>query len=118
MCACMLCISCTSTNPGAGQAILEHQQRIDELEGRNRELESRIVQYEQVVRQSIESLTAIGDRAEGMGSKIDRIVYLFAEYKRTVEQVLRKLNNIQTSATSAPESSSSPDNNIYNSNGS
>ena len=118
MCACILCISCTSTNPGTRQPVLEHQQRIDELEGRNRDLEKRLTQYEQVVNQSIGSLEAVGNRAERMGDKIDRVVYLFAEYKRAVEHVLRILNNLQTPTTAAPESTGSPDNNIYNSNGS
>lgn len=111
MCACLLFIGCSSTNPGTRQVVIEHQRRIDELEGRNRELENRIAQYEQVVRQSIENLTAIGNRAEGMGNKIDRIIYLFAEYKRTVEQVIRSLNSIQTPAAAAPESIGNSSNN-------
>lgn len=92
---CLLSTSCCTNNESRGtdRIILEHQRRVTELEARNNELQRRLDAYGIAVERSVRELEAIGKRAGEMGERIDRIIYLYNEYKRQVEQLIRAYND-------------------------
>jgi chromosome segregation ATPase len=87
--------SCASTGNGSDNAILEHQQQLTELEGRNQELERRLAAYNNAVGDSIGQLEAIRARSTGLEGTLDETIQLFDEYQRAVEQLTRAYNDLQ-----------------------
>ena len=104
--------SCASTNAGIRPDVFEHQQRVTELEARNKQLEERLAKYDQVITNTVESIEAVRTRAGNMESTVDRIIRLFEEYKRLIEQILRDYNNLQTQTDTEDKSNSNTNNNI------
>ena len=86
---------CKSTRVSTDENILYYQRKIDELEATVRLYEQRITIADEQVRNDIESLKYLGERAETVGNKIDELIELFAEYQRGVEQLLRDYNTLR-----------------------
>jgi chromosome segregation ATPase len=85
--------SCATTKPGVDRTILEHQQQITELEERNQELERRLAQYDDAVRNAVNDLTDIRTRSIGMEGTIDEVIQLFNEYQRRVDELAQAYNH-------------------------
>ena len=86
---------CKSTRVSADENILYYQRKIDELEATVRLYEQRITVADEQIRNDIESLKYLGERAKTVGDTIDELIELFAEYQRGVEQLLRDYNTLR-----------------------
>lgn len=86
---------CKSTRISTDENILYYQRKIDELEATVRLYEQRITIADEQVRNDIESLKYLGERAQTIGDTIDELIELFAEYQRGVEQLLRDYNSLR-----------------------
>ena len=86
---------CKSTRISTDENILYYQRKIDELEATVRLYEQRITIADEQIRNDIESLKYLGERAETVGNTIDELIELFAEYQRGVEQLLRDYNTLR-----------------------
>ena len=86
---------CKSTRVSTDENILYYQRKIDELEATVRLYEQRVTIADEQIRNDIESLKYLGERAETNGDTIDELIELFAEYQRGVEQLLRDYNTLR-----------------------
>ena len=86
---------CKSTRVSTDENILYYQREIDELEATVRLYEQRITIADEQIRNDIESLKYLGERAKTVGDTIDELIELFAEYQRGVEQLLRDYNTLR-----------------------
>ena len=86
---------CKSTRVSADENILYYQRKIDELEATVRLYEQRITIADEQIRNDLESLKYLGERAKTVGDTIDELIELFAEYQRGVEQLLRDYNTLR-----------------------
>ena len=86
---------CKSTRVSTDENILYYQRKIDELEATVRLYEQRITIADEQVRNDLESLKYLGERAKTVGDTIDELIELFAEYQRGVEQLLRDYNTLR-----------------------
>ena len=86
---------CKSTRISTDENILYYQRKIDELEATVRLYEQRITVADEQIRDDLESLKYLGERAETVGNTIDELIELFAEYQRGVEQLLRDYNTLR-----------------------
>ena len=86
---------CKSTRISTDENILYYQRKIDELEATVRLYEQRITIADEQVRNDLESLKYLGERAKTNGDTIDELIELFAEYQRGVEQLLRDYNTLR-----------------------
>ena len=86
---------CKSTRVSTDENILYYQRKIDELEATVRLYEQRITIADEQIRNDLESLKYLGERAETVGDTIDDLIELFAEYQRGVEQLLRDYNTLR-----------------------
>ena len=93
--AAYLFSGCKSTRVSTDENILYYQRKIDELEATVRLYEQRITVADEQVRNDIESLKYLGERAKTVGDTIDELIELFAEYQRGVEQLLRDYNTLR-----------------------
>jgi hypothetical protein len=89
--AVILVSGCGTIGRAADNAVIGHQARIIELENANRDLAERLGQYDKLAERTVKRLEAVRERAGGIGDAADRIEYLFAEYERTVQQLIREL---------------------------
>ena len=86
---------CKSTRVSTDENILYYQRKVDELEATVRLYEQRITIADEQVRNDLESLKYLGERAKTNGDTIDELIELFAEYQRGVEQLLRDYNTLR-----------------------
>ena len=86
---------CKSTRVSTDENLLYYQRKVDELEATVRLYEQRITIADEQVRNDIDSLKYLGDRAKTVGDTIDELIELFAEYQRGVEQLLRDYNTLR-----------------------
>lgn len=86
---------CKSTRVSADENILYYQRKIDELEATVRLYEQRITIADEQIRDDLESLKYLGERAKTVGDTIDELIELFAEYQCGVEQLLRDYNTLR-----------------------
>ena len=86
---------CKSTRVSTNENILYYQRKIDELEATVRLYEQRITIADEQVRNDLESLKYLGERAKTVGNTIDELIELFAEYQRGVEKLLRDYNTLR-----------------------
>ena len=93
--AAYLFSGCKSARVSTDENILYYQRKIDELEATVRLYEQRITIADEQVRNDLESLKYLGDRAKTVGDTIDELIELFAEYQRGVEQLLRDYNTLR-----------------------
>ena len=93
--AAYLFSGCKSTRVSTDENILYYQRKIDELEATVRLYEQRVTIADEQVRNDLESLKYLGDRAKTVGDTIDELIELFAEYQRGVEQLLRDYNTLR-----------------------
>ena len=103
----MSCIfsGCNSTRVSTDENILYYQRKVDELEATVRLYEQRITIADEQVRNDLESLKYLGERAKTVGDTIDELIELFAEYQRGVEQLLRDYNTLRNEVERVNESS-------------
>jgi CHASE3 domain sensor protein len=73
-------------------AVLEHQRRIAALEGRIVDYERRISEYDQLVGGTVERLEIIRARANSITDRVDRIIFLFEEYEREVNNLINSFD--------------------------
>ena len=86
---------CKSTRVSTDENILYYQRKVDELEATVRLYEQRITIADEQIRNDLESLKYLGERAKTVGDTIDELIELFAEYQRGVEQLLRDYNKLR-----------------------
>ena len=86
---------CKSTRVSTDENILYYQRKVDELEATVRLYEQRITVADEQIRDDLESLKYLGERAKTVGNTIDELIELFAEYQRGVEQLLRDYNTLR-----------------------
>lgn len=86
---------CKSTRVSTDENILYYQRKIDELEATVRLYEQRITVADEQIRDDLESLEYLGERAKTVGNTIDELIELFAEYQCGVEQLLRDYNTLR-----------------------
>lgn len=86
---------CKSTRVSTDENILYYQRKIDELEATVRLYEQRVTIADEQIRNDIESLKYLGERAGTVGNTIDELIELFAEYQCGVEQLLRDYNTLR-----------------------
>ena len=96
---------CKSTRVSTDENILYYQRKIDELEATVRLYEQRITVADEQIRNDIESLKYLGERAQTIGDTIDELIELFAEYQRGVEQLLRDYNTLRNEVKELPKGS-------------
>ena len=96
---------CKSTRVSTDENILYYQRKIDELEATVRLYEQRIAIADEQIRNDLESLKYLGDRAKTVGDTIDELIELFAEYQRGVEQLLRDYNTLRNEVKELPKGS-------------
>ena len=86
---------CKSTRVSTDENLLYYQRKVSELEATVRLYEQRITIADEQIRNDIESLKYLGERAKTVGDTIDELIELFAEYQRGVEQLLRDYNKLR-----------------------
>ena len=86
---------CKSPRVSTNENILYYQRKIDELEATVRLYEQRITVADEQIRDDLESLKYLGERAKTVGDTIDELIELFAEYQCGVEQLLRDYNTLR-----------------------
>lgn len=86
---------CKSTRVSTDENILYYQRKVDELEATVRLYEQRITIADEQIRNDLDSLKYLGERAKTVGDTIDELIELFAEYQRGVEQLLRDYNTLR-----------------------
>ena len=86
---------CKSTRISTDENILYYQRKVNELEATVRLYEQRITIADEQIRNDLESLKNLGERAKTVGATIDELIELFAEYQRGVEQLLRDYNTLR-----------------------
>lgn len=86
---------CKSARISTDENILYYQRKVSELEATVRLYEQRITIADEQIRNDIESLKNLGERAKTVGATIDELIELFAEYQRGVEQLLRDYNTLR-----------------------
>lgn len=86
---------CKSPRISTNENILYYQRKIDELEATVRLYEQRITVADEQIRDDLESLKYLGERAKTVGNTIDELIELFAEYQCGVEQLLRDYNTLR-----------------------
>ena len=99
---------CKSTRVSTDENILYYQRKISELEATVRLYEQRITVADEQIRNDIESLNYLEERARTVGDTIDELIELFAEYQRGVEQLLRDYNTLRNEIKRVDESSCNP----------
>ena len=85
---CMLFISCTSTGPRTNRAVLEHQRNIAEYQ-------ATVSYYLGRIDSCSERIESIRARTESLTGEVDRVIELFDQYQRAVEQLLRDYNSLR-----------------------
>ena len=86
---------CKSTRVSTDENLLYYQRKVSELEATVRLYEQRITIADEQIRNDLESLKYLGERAQTIGDTIDELIELFAEYQRGVEQLLRDYNTLR-----------------------
>jgi chromosome segregation ATPase len=86
---------CKSARISTDENILYYQRKVSELEATVRLYEQRITIADEQIRNDLESLKNLGERAQTVGATIDELIELFAEYQRGVEQLLRDYNTLR-----------------------
>lgn len=86
---------CKSARVSTDENILYYQRKVDELEATVRLYEQRVTIADEQIRNDIESLKYLGERAGTVGNTIDELIELFAEYQRGVEKLLRDYNTLR-----------------------
>lgn len=93
--AAYLFSGCKSARVSTDENILYYQRKVDELEATVRLYEQRVTIADEQIRNDLESLKYLGERAKTVGDTIDELIELFAEYQRGVEQLLRDYNTLR-----------------------
>ena len=86
--ACVLCFSCVSTGRGADKSIIEHQRKLGEYQ-------AAVSYHLGRVDACAARIADIRERADSLTGEIDRVIELFDEYQRAVEQLIREYNTLR-----------------------
>lgn len=86
---CGIFTGCASTRVNASDGdVLAYQAKITRLE-------DTISSYQYAIGYTIQELGDIRERASGAEGTVDEIIYLFDEYQRRVDEVLRRYRTLQ-----------------------
>lgn len=85
--ACVLFTSCSTTRT-TDRAVLEHQRQLAEYQ-------AAVNYYFGRIDSCAERIGSIGKRAENLTGEIERVIELFDEYQRAVEQLLQDYNSLR-----------------------
>lgn len=85
---CVLCFSCVSTGRGADKSIIEHQRKLGEYQ-------AAVSYHLGRVDACAARIADIRERADSLTGEIDRVIELFDEYQRAVEQLIREYNTLR-----------------------
>lgn len=94
---CMLCFSCVSTGRGADKSIIEHQRKLGEYQ-------AAVSYHLGRVDACAARIADIRERADSLTGEIDRVIELFDEYQRAVEQLIREYNMLRDAVEAKNES--------------
>ena len=85
---CVLCFSCVSTGRGADKSVIEHQRKLGEYQ-------AAVSYHLGRVDACAARIADIRERANSLTGEIDRVIELFDEYQRAVEQLIREYNTLR-----------------------
>ena len=85
---CVLCFSCVSTGRGADKSVIEHQRKLGEYQ-------AAVSYHLGRVDACAARIADIRERADSLTGEIDRVIELFDEYQRAVEQLIREYNTLR-----------------------
>jgi predicted nuclease with TOPRIM domain len=85
---CVLCCSCVSTGRGADKSVIEHQRKLGEYQ-------AAVSYHLGRVDACAARIADIRERADSLTGEIDRVIELFDEYQRAVEQLIREYNTLR-----------------------
>ena len=88
LCVCILFTSCVSTGRGADKSVIEHQRKLGEYQ-------AAVSYHLGRVDACAARIADIRERADSLTGEIDRVIALFDEYQRAVEQLLREYNTLR-----------------------
>lgn len=88
----------TRSSTGAGELILDYQRQVTTLE-------NRLALYESTVGSAISELGAIREQSGGIEGTVDELIYLFGEYQRGVDNLLRQYRAITEASVSEEQGS-------------
>jgi len=94
---CILCCSCVSTGRGADKSIIEHQRKLGEYQ-------AAVSYHLGRVDACAARIADIRERADSLTGEIDRVIELFDEYQRAVEQLIREYNTLRDAVEAKNES--------------
>lgn len=105
----LICLlgGCSTKGHVDAAAILEYQQRIDDLE-------AAIIRRDATIENAVRDLGIITSRSEGMEATIDELIERFTEYDERVRIMLQDYDRVRNKTKDAGQSNSSTS---YNSNG-
>ena len=107
---CLLLTGCQSIRP-TESTFIEHQSRIDELESRveelTREIDRTSSRIGNITENSSARLDDIRSRSSEISDSIDRIIYLFDEYEREVQQLLYEISELRDEIEGSSKSNTS-----------
>lgn len=85
---CVLLVSCASTGPRTNRTVLEHQRNLAEYQ-------ATVNYYLGRIDSCSERIESIRARTESLTGEVDRVIELFDQYQRAVEQLLRDYNSLR-----------------------
>lgn len=94
---CILFCSCVSTGRGADKSIIEHQRKLGEYQ-------AAVSYHLGRVDACAARIADIRERADSLTGEIDRVIELFDEYQRAVEQLIREYNTLRDAVEAKNES--------------
>lgn len=101
--AILICLlgGCSTKGHVDAAAILEYQQRIDDLE-------AAIIRRDATIENAVRDLGIITSRSEGMEATIDELIERFAEYDERVRIMLQDYDRVRNKTKDAGQSNSNP----------
>jgi len=96
-CICILLTSCVSTGRGADKSVIEHQRKLGEYQ-------AAVSYHLGRVDACAARIADIRERADSLTGEIDRVIELFDEYQRAVEQLIREYNTLRDAVEAKNES--------------
>ena len=92
-----VCTGCLTTRAGADKSIIEHQRKLGEYQ-------AAVSYHLGRVDACAARIADIRERADSLTGEIDRVIELFDEYQRAVEQLIREYNTLRDAVEAKNES--------------
>lgn len=94
------CVSNRGSNSDFDSNVIDHTRRIAELESENKRLtgiiDSASDRVSIILTDSTERITDIRSRSSEISDSVDRIIYLFGEYDKEVQRLLREFDQVRS----------------------